>query len=58
MRYYLNGNGGWLTVSGDLAVGSVPVGYHEVAEEEFNSAVGTIILALPQEQPGREQPAA
>ncbi|MFJ1695659.1 hypothetical protein ACIOHC_10990 [Streptomyces sp. NPDC088252] len=58
MRYYLSDNGGWLTVSGDDVFGSVPDGYREVTEAEFNAAAGTITVALPQEQPGRDEPGA
>lgn len=50
MRYYLNNNGGWLTVSGDGDVFSVvPDGYREVSEAEYNEAAGIIVLDPPQQ---------
>lgn len=49
MRYYLHDNGGWMTVSGDDRFVTVPEGYREVTEAEFNEATGAIILPMPQE---------
>lgn len=52
MRYYLNSDGGWLTVSGDAEVfGVVPDGYREVSEEEYNEAVGAITVILSEDPP-------
>jgi len=52
MRYFINDNGGWMSVSGDSEVlGVVPAGYREVDEAEFNEAAGTITVTLPQEPP-------
>ncbi|BBA98362.1 hypothetical protein RVR_4515 [Actinacidiphila reveromycinica] len=57
MRYYVNDNGGWLTVSGDLGpFGTVPDGYREVTEEEYNQAAGTVVLELPKDPPADDEP--
>jgi hypothetical protein len=48
MRYYLDDNGGWMTVSGDAAMFSVvPDGFREVTEEEYQQAAGVILVELP-----------
>lgn len=48
MRYFLSDNGGWLTISGDDALGTIPPGYREVTEGEFNEGTGTITLPAPE----------
>ncbi|MFI2434631.1 hypothetical protein [Streptomyces sp. NPDC018693] len=51
MRYFVNDNGGWMSVSGDADVFAViPDGYREVSEAEFNEASGAVIIAPPQQQ--------
>ncbi|NDK24645.1 hypothetical protein FSY75_09185 [Streptomyces sp. TR1341] len=56
MRYFLNDNGGWLTVSGDMsAFGDLPSGYHEVTEDEYHQAAGTIVLELPKDPPANNE---
>ncbi|MET9914116.1 hypothetical protein ABZZ74_46670 [Streptomyces sp. NPDC006476] len=55
MHYFINDNGGWMSVSGDsdvLAV--VPDGYREVSEAEFNEAAGIIVLPAPEQQTDAE----
>ncbi|MER7135400.1 hypothetical protein ABT358_02505 [Streptomyces sp. NPDC000341] len=47
MRYFLHENGGWLTISGDDAFTTLPPGFVEVSEAEFNAASGQIILPAP-----------
>jgi hypothetical protein len=48
MRYYLDDNGGWMTVSGDAAMFSVvPDGFREVTEAEYQQAAGVILVELP-----------
>lgn len=47
MRYYLNDEGGWLTASGSLLLGSIPDGYREVTEEQFNAAAGVVLVNAP-----------
>ncbi|WP_158012992.1 hypothetical protein [Streptomyces sp. Root369] len=50
MSYFVNDNGGWLSVSGDADVLAViPEGYREVDEAEFNQAAGIIVLDPPDE---------
>ncbi|MET9462420.1 hypothetical protein ABZY05_46735 [Streptomyces canus] len=52
MSYFVNDNGGWLSVSGDAdAFGVIPEGYREVTEDEFNEAAGVIVIARPEEEP-------
>ncbi|MFJ6014461.1 hypothetical protein [Streptomyces sp. NPDC092952] len=54
MRYFLNGDGGWLTISGDLDLfGAVPDGYREVTEEEYRQAADTVVLELPGNPPAK-----
>lgn len=50
MRYYLHSNGGWMTVpedTGPFGI-TIPDGYREVTEEEYNAAAGTIVLPHPE----------
>ncbi|MFF2940173.1 hypothetical protein ACFVSQ_10055 [Streptomyces niveus] len=59
MRYFLHSNGGWMTVpedTGPFGI-TVPDGYQEVTEEEYNAAAGTIVVELPQEPPTEGEPA-
>ena len=57
MRYFLNDNGGWLTISGDAdMIGSLPDGYREVTEEEYQEAAGTIVLNPPNDGPADGEP--
>lgn len=60
MRYFLNENGGWITLSGDAEVFAViPDGYNEVTEAEYNEAAGVIIVELPPDNHGDgDQPSA
>ncbi|MFJ3545474.1 hypothetical protein ACIPQH_25300 [Streptomyces rubiginosohelvolus] len=53
MRYYLSENGGAMTVSGDPGPFGVtiPPGYREVTEEEYNAATGVETVPLPPEPP-------
>ncbi|MFF5045690.1 hypothetical protein [[Kitasatospora] papulosa] len=51
MRYYLHENGGWLTISGDDTFTTVPPGFVEVTEEEFNAASSQITLPAPPAEP-------
>ncbi|MEU6628467.1 hypothetical protein ABZ905_09245 [Streptomyces parvus] len=56
MRYYLSENGGAMTVSGDPGPFGVtiPPGYREVTEEEYNAATGVETVPLPPEPPEEE----
>lgn len=48
MRFYLGDNGGSMTVSSDSVLSpAVPDGYREVTVEEYNAAVGLVILNDP-----------
>ncbi|WP_199570527.1 hypothetical protein [Streptomyces murinus] len=59
MRYFLNDNGGWMTISGDMtSFGDVPSGYHEVTEAEYHQAAGTVVLELPKDPPTDNEPTA
>lgn len=60
MRYFLDDNGGWLTVSGDADMFAVvPDGYREVTDAEYNQAAGIITVELPEGPAGGgEQPDA
>ncbi|MFJ2205936.1 hypothetical protein [Streptomyces microflavus] len=64
MRYYLSENGGAMTVSGDPGPFGVtiPPGYREVTEEEYNAATGVETVPVPPEppteEPAREEAAA
>lgn len=51
MRYFLHDNGGWFTASGDPTLFTVPEGYREVTEAEFNEATGAVILLPPAAPP-------
>ncbi|MFE3118771.1 hypothetical protein [Streptomyces niveus] len=51
MRYFLHSNGGWMTVpedTGPFGI-TIPEGYREVTEKEYNEASGTIVLPHPEE---------
>ncbi|MDH6489672.1 hypothetical protein [Streptomyces sp. SAI-127] len=53
MRYYLEDNGGWLSVSGDAEMfATIPPGYREVTEAEYNEAAGVITLPAPEPNEG------
>ncbi|MFC9604543.1 hypothetical protein ACFTTN_13925 [Streptomyces niveus] len=59
MRYFLHSNGGWMTVpedTGPFGI-TVPDGYREVTEEEYNAAAGTIVVELPNEPTAEGEPA-
>lgn len=52
MRYFVNDNGGWISLSGDAdAFAVIPDGYREVEEAEFNEAAGIVVLEPPEEEP-------
>ncbi|MFF0092670.1 hypothetical protein ACFYSF_22290 [Streptomyces canus] len=52
MKYFVNDNGGWISLSGDADMFAVvPDGYREVSEAEFNEAAGVIIVEPPQKEP-------
>ncbi|WP_439082064.1 hypothetical protein [Streptomyces sp. WL006] len=49
MRYYLSDDGGSIVVSGDTDAFpvTIPAGYREVTEDEYNTATGTVTVPLP-----------
>ncbi|MFJ5890278.1 hypothetical protein [Streptomyces californicus] len=49
MRYYLSESGGAMAVSGDPGPFDVtiPPGYREVTEEEYNAATGVETVPIP-----------
>ncbi|GAA2948168.1 hypothetical protein ACFPN0_15285 [Kitasatospora cinereorecta] len=48
MRYFINDQGGWMSISGNVdAFAIVPDGFREVNEEEFNEAAGIAVIPAP-----------